>query len=89
MSQHTLLTGKKLFRNQDIGDGFRTFVYSPDVTGKGGALTKPSTAHRTAVGFLTIVYSPDVPGKGDALPKPSTAHRTDVGLLALVDTPVV
>ena len=35
-------------------------VYTPNVTGKGDALTKPSTAHRTDVGLLTIVYSPDV-----------------------------
>ena len=52
--------GQKLYRNQNIGEGFRTFVYTPDVTGKGDALTKASTAHRTDVGLLAIVHSSNV-----------------------------
>ena len=35
-------------------------MYTPDVTGKGDALTKASTAHRTDVGLLAIVYSSNV-----------------------------
>ena len=59
MSQHTLLTVKSFTAIRALVR-FLTCVYNPDVLGKGDALTKPSTAHRTPVGFLSIVYSSNV-----------------------------